>query len=318
MTQAWIGPEISTTVRSETEELGSEKSPSNGSLQARALRTATRWFPDTSTQLLTRVFLTPRTRRPALDLGAARELGIVSGKHPIRVGLWGKGPRVLLAHGWGGSAEQLRTLRDDLVASGFTAVSFDAPGHGGTPSATSSLPEFRAAIAAIAERLGPLHALVGHSLGASAAALYAETISAHQPAPGLVLIAPLPGFEFAMDHFTRLFPLDAVARERLICSIEQRVATDRGAMELQKLVPRAPSLFVHDAGDRSIPLRYSRALAASWPRSRLIETNGLGHNRILQDATVTRAIVDFVQQLPQTRGSALDRQLRALDEAWPD
>jgi pimeloyl-ACP methyl ester carboxylesterase len=209
-------------------------------------------------------------------------------------------------------------VRDDLVASGFTAVSFDAPGHGGTPSATSSLPEFRAAIAAIAERLGPLHALVGHSLGASAAALYAETISTHQPAPGLVLIAPLPGFEFAMDHFTRLFPLDAVARERLICSIEQRVATDRGAMELQTLVPRAPSLLVHDAGDRSIPLRYSRALAASWPRARLLETNGLGHNRILQDATVTRAIVDFVQQLPQTRGSALDRQLRALDEAWPD
>src|SRR5688572_6897115 len=49
--------------------------------------------------------------------------------HGRRVAAWarGRGPAVLLVHGWGGNAGQMQALAEPLLAQGFRVILFDAP-----------------------------------------------------------------------------------------------------------------------------------------------------------------------------------------------
>lgn len=43
---------------------------------------------------------------------------------------WGEGLRVVLMHGWGGNAAQMRAFVPALTGAGFQVIAFDAPSHG--------------------------------------------------------------------------------------------------------------------------------------------------------------------------------------------
>ena len=55
-----------------------------------------------------------------------------------------------------------------------------------------------------------------------------------------------------------------------------------------------PLLIVHDHEDRELPLRDAHAIAAKWPDSRVLETRGLGHNRLLRDPIIVQQVVAFL------------------------
>ena len=59
----------------------------------------------------------------------------------------------------------------------------------------------------------------------------------------------------------------------------------------------APALVVHDRGDRQVPFREAEGFGAAWPNAQLFATDGLGHNRILQDAKVLIAVTGFLASL---------------------
>ena len=80
---------------------------------------------------------------------------------------WGRGPRVLLAHGWGSHAGRLTPFIPRLVRAGFGVSAFDAPGHGESRGRFASLPEFVDALMLVARSVAPV-AFLGHSLGAAA------------------------------------------------------------------------------------------------------------------------------------------------------
>ncbi len=84
---------------------------------------------------------------------------------------WGSGPTVVLVHGWGSRASRLGALAVALVEAGFRVVAFDAPAHGESTGRFASLPEFARALVDVAEAAGPIHGLVGHSLGGAAVAM---------------------------------------------------------------------------------------------------------------------------------------------------
>jgi pimeloyl-ACP methyl ester carboxylesterase len=57
---------------------------------------------------------------------------------------------------------------------------------------------------------------------------------------------------------------------------------------------RAKLLVVHDRDDSEIPLRDGERIAEAWPGARLEVTRGLGHHRILRDATVVARVAEHV------------------------
>jgi len=88
----------------------------------------------------------------------------------------GKGPAVLLLHGWTGFKEAWGDLPDALAAVGLRSVAVDLPGWGESPAPPRfghRPADYAAALAPLVERLRPV-AVVGHSMGAQPAVLLAR------------------------------------------------------------------------------------------------------------------------------------------------
>jgi len=85
-------------------------------------------------------------------------------------------------------------------------------------------------------------------------------------------------------------------RRAMQAAIEERFGVRWADLELARVAPqlRAEALVIHDRGDAMVPWRHGAAVAQHWPGARLLSTRGLGHGRILEDASVARAAADFI------------------------
>lgn len=203
-------------------------------------------------------------------------------------------PVVLLVHGWAGHAGQMRRLGDTLAAEGFDPVLLDLPAHGRSGGWRSTLPQFGRAVFAATSRLGPLHGVVAHSLGALAA-LHATARGL--PVQRLALISPsAPPAQF-ISWFARSFGLPASLGDRMREQIERREGVPLAEFEPAWLGERIaqPALLLHDEADRIAPFAASQRLAATLASSSLQAHGGLGHRRILDDEAVARAVVSHLR-----------------------
>jgi pimeloyl-ACP methyl ester carboxylesterase len=68
---------------------------------------------------------------------------------------------------------------------------------------------------------------------------------------------------------------------------------------------RQAALFIHSADDRVVPVGDSIESAAAWPGARHLLVDGLGHRRLLTDAAVVAAAIEFVsEKMPALAGAA--------------
>lgn len=251
--------------------------------------------------VLAELFVAPRRRSAAIaapEGATTRELRV--GARRVRVHLVGEGPLVVLVHDWQGSGAQLLGLARGLAKAGFRVACFDMPAHGGAPGLTTSLSEFTSIIAELERRLGPVHAFIGHGLGGLSALLVGARSAA---AAALVAIAPLPSFEFAVERFSRSYGLGRGNTERLIQRLERRLKLRRDDAALPELSPAVPTLLVHDVLDRKVSIRHSRRLSSGWRHARLMETCGLGHDRIVSAPAVIHFIGNFLRDIPPRRAA---------------
>jgi pimeloyl-ACP methyl ester carboxylesterase len=269
-------------------------------------RFALRHLPGLAMPLLERRFFAPGRRGAALDASAARTVfGVSVGASRVKVAVFGEGPLVILVHGWSGAASQFKELTSTLTAAGYSVACFDAPAHGGSPGVTTNVFEFVEVVLKIERQLGQARALVGHSLGGTAAAVAASR--AERPV-GLVLVAPMPSFQFALDGFARIARLTDAQKQRLGRRIETRLPSARSELDLRSLrLAGKRTLIIHDRDDRAIPLQSSQDLQRSWSNTQLSTSRGLGHNRILSDPLVLREVLAFVRSQPSTETTSAAR-----------
>lgn len=104
-------------------------------------------------------------------LATGRAFEIPSSEGRVAAWEWGKGPSVLLVHGWGSRAARFLVLAQPLVRSGFRVVAYDHPAHGRSAGKRTSLPESTGVLLEVAHHLGPLFGAVGHSFGGAAIAV---------------------------------------------------------------------------------------------------------------------------------------------------
>ncbi|HJV21545.1 MAG TPA: alpha/beta hydrolase [Holophagaceae bacterium] len=274
-----------------------------------------RMHPPATSRLAQALFITPpRHRAPARERESLRHmtpLRIPYGKGHLQAHSRGTGPLVLLLHGWGGRGGQLRAFAAALADAGFRAVLLDAPAHGGSPGWQSSIPQFAEALRAAEAHLGPLHGIVGHSLGGiSTLAALADGLEARR---AVVIAAPSHPQRFYRQLLERLGV--APGRwEALEAAFERRVGRAWQEVEGTALARRltVPLLVIHDDQDREIPLAEAVATAAAHPDAKLLTTSGLGHRRILKDPHVIREVVRFMGSEP-CGPAQLEREL-----AFPD
>ncbi|HEU5305125.1 MAG TPA: alpha/beta fold hydrolase, partial [Gemmatimonadales bacterium] len=105
----------------------------------------------------------------------------------LAVWTWGQGPVVVLVHGWGSRAGRFSAIAAAMMQAHFRVVAFDAPAHGASMGSQASLPQFARALRAVADAAGPVHSLIGHSLGGAAVSL---ALRQGLRASRVVLLAP--------------------------------------------------------------------------------------------------------------------------------
>lgn len=211
---------------------------------------------------------------------------------------WGRGPAVLLAHGWGGTAADLAPLAESLQARGFRAVLVDFPAHGRSPGKRTNLVEWLRVLRAVASAVGPLHAMVGHSFGGAAVAL---ALAEHGTAVrGAVLLAPAIGPTLFVDRFSGMIGLTPARAAGMMRHIARTVGREPVTLDARRAAAalRVPALIVHDPEDREVPWAHGAEIANAWLGSRLLQADGLGHNRLLRDPEILATTTDFIAALP--------------------
>lgn len=206
----------------------------------------------------------------------------------------GTGPTVMLVHGWGDRGATLRLLADELARCGYRAVALDLPAHGTSAGTQTNLFHASAAVRTAAAALGPISAIVTHSIGGPVALLAIED---GLQVDAAALIAPMITLESAIEVFQRDLALPDRAveglRGRILERFGRHVWEDTEANRLGPVLG-IPGLVVADHDDPKVPFELIAGFADSWPESRLLATEGLGHNRILRDDTVLDAVTEFV------------------------
>lgn len=206
---------------------------------------------------------------------------------------WGDdGPLVLAVHGWRGRPLQFLPLATALLARGFRTIALDLPGHGrscgrATPRSVGGL------IAAVADRLGPVHAVVGHSFGG---AVLGSALLQGLATPRLVVIASPAQLSRLPLAMARALKLPERAVGQLMRILEQQAGRPPQEFDLADVAPRSglPGLIVHDRDDPAVPFRNAEELSMRWPQAHLVATHGLGHRDVLADPPTVAAVTAFI------------------------
>jgi pimeloyl-ACP methyl ester carboxylesterase len=280
----------------------------NSKMAARATWMATRAAaaisPEVAGPVVARLWFTPWRILPS-ERGRARQAEWLKHTEPVSFSVGGHrisgfaagsgSAHVVLVHGWGERAASLGAFVAPLVAAGYRVVGIDAPGHGDSSGGTTDAIKIGVAIRDVCDSLGDVHAVVAHSAGAMATT-YAASHGLR--ANALVYLAPSVRLDHALDTFTQIFSLPPNAREGLKRTIDRRYGSDVWERLSASTLARdldVPALIVHDRDDPQVGLSDAEELAAAWPDSRLVVTEGLGHGRILRDPKVIEEVVSFVR-----------------------
>jgi pimeloyl-ACP methyl ester carboxylesterase len=215
------------------------------------------------------------------------------GERRLATWTWGEGPRVLLAHGWEGTARDMVPVASALADRGYSVTVFDMPAHGRSDGRTTTLPEMARAVAAVAHATGAPTAVVGHSLGAAAAVL---ALRDGLGASTAALLAPVAEPWLFVRHLADLLAFSEERYGGLVERISERagIALDTldGVAAARTLDARA--VIVHDPADRQVPFAHGESLARAWRGATLCAVDGVGHRRVLRDGRAVAVVARYV------------------------
>lgn len=189
----------------------------------------------------------------------------------LPAGQSGAAPCVALLHGWGGNAETLLPLARPLHQAGFAVLLFDARCHGQSDQDSfASLPRFAEdlehALAWLRQQADVDRqrlAVVGHSVGAGAALLVASRRD------DLAALASIAAFAHPQSMMRRFLAAKHVPYVpfgwAILGYVQQLIGYRFDAIAPVNTIRqvRCPTLIVHGAEDRTVPVAEARAIYAA-------------------------------------------------------
>ncbi|MBY0531825.1 MAG: alpha/beta hydrolase [Xanthobacteraceae bacterium] len=289
----------------------------NNALRMFLLRTYGRVAPERFQKRFVQNFLKPK--RPLLvarerpDLPPPDEsmripvgggIGLVSDTW-VQAWRWGEGPAVLVVHGWEDDHHCFDAIIAALMKRGHAVVAFDLPAHGKSGGTQSTIPLAAQAVAGVAEALGPVRAVAGHSLG-GAAATFAITQGWLDVERVAVIAAPT-GPTYMLNAIAKRFGMSDERKEKLFEELKRVVGYRPEEIELLPRIASLdiPALIVHSKDDAMVRFVTGEKWAAHWPGAQLVALEKLGHRRLLFDLATAGKVADFLVQrsgaVPQTK-----------------
>lgn len=235
----------------------------------------------------------------------------------------GKGPGILLLHGWGDTLQTFSDLSSKL-SNQYTVIALDLPGFGATqaPQVAYDLEKYARFVAAFLEKIDKkASAVVGHSNG-GAIAIKAASLKVLE-ADKLILIAssgvrstyrsrkkalrlaakaakvsikvlPKPTQKKIKKKAYSSIGSDLLVSEHMQETFKNIVEED--LVDLSSLV-KQKTLLIYGSNDLATPASYGRKFAAKLPNSQLRIIDGAGHFlHHTHGSQVEQLIIDFLEQ----------------------
>jgi pimeloyl-ACP methyl ester carboxylesterase len=246
--------------------------------------------------LFTSPLASSRERAQASAMQGARVETLPVQGESVTLYRWGDPahPLVLFSHGWSSYGLRVLPWLPVLLQAGYQVASFDQIAHGRSSGRHATLPGFGSVLAAVASHLGPLEAIIGHSLGGAAVGM-----ALHQGASAerVVLIAPPAEAAAAVGRFASRIGLGRRALSQMRRAVVERAGLPLESVVVESQAPSLgiPALIIHDLDDRDVPWSDGERYARNWPDSRLLSVEGLGHHRIVGEPRIIEAALHFLR-----------------------
>ncbi|TRX35816.1 alpha/beta hydrolase [Flavobacterium sp. ZT3R18] len=203
--------------------------------------------------------------------------------------------KVLLVHGWSGRGTQLCKIADELLKSGYSTVSFDAPAHGKSPGNSSIMVDFIDSILEIDKLYGPFEIAIGHSLGGMSVL---NAIKKGFFVKRAVLIGSGDIVQDIIDDFIKKLELKPEISTQLCLYIENKYGGSMDDYSAYRAASNTeiPTLVIHDENDPEVPVKAGIHIHKHLKNAELMITKELGHRKILADHQVIEKIINFIKK----------------------
>ncbi|MCW3463791.1 alpha/beta hydrolase [Chitinophaga nivalis] len=266
-------------------------------------------FPNVTARLFFRLYCTPpavKLRANHVEVGkSAAERFLEVSRYPfdedtmpVATYRWGRSDKkILLHHGWGGSPFHFGQLINALVADGYEVISYDAPAHGQSGGRQSNLVQWMHVLEQVIQQVGPLYAVIGHSLGGLSTAL---TLARKDLAiPRLVLLSTALSAPVFFNEAFRLFRIHPVVMPHLEALIHRRLKEGIADMDLQRYIGgiKAGRIWLaYDTTDTLVDAGDIDQYLQQYPAIQSLRVKGDGHFRIMRHNAVLEGVLQFLQQ----------------------
>ena len=204
---------------------------------------------------------------------------------------------VLCTHGWAGHALNFTTIIEELCVQGHDVVAYDSPAHGNSTGKRTTLLANTQALLKVAEQMGPIDILVGHSFGCLAnvfALDLGNDVASLADVKKLILIAGPNKLTDLFSSFTTTMHLPESVLQIFFNKVEALVHRPIESISVEGLLKKitAEVLIIHDKRDRIVPIQEAENISKQT-HAQLFLTNGYGHSRILSAGSVLSKINEF-------------------------
>lgn len=256
--------------------------------------------PKLATLYAAKLFTTPikhktPKRELEMDRNSVQELvPIPAIDKEVVVYQYGKSkPKILLVHGWSGRGTQLVKIADELLKSGYSTISFDAPAHGKSPGNSTIMVDFIASILELEKQFGPFEAAIGHSLGGMSVLNAAKS---GLKIDRLAIIGSGDIVQDIIDDFIAKLQLKPAIATSLRLHFEKKYGGSMDDYSAYKAASEItiPALIVHDENDYEVPVKAGIHIHKHLENSEFLLTKGLGHRKILGNQKVVEKVLQFI------------------------
>jgi len=231
------------------------------------------------------------------QLAPEKELNLLTSMGIAHVNLFGSGNRVVIvSHGWGDNSNSFQKMIVTLTQQGYLVAAIDHIGHGKSSGKKSHLLSFIETLELLIEQFHEdrieIDAIIGHSMGAIATLNLPNHLLERKKI--ILISSPVNFFELMFEKVEQA-GISRKLLHRVLESISHKHGKTWQQLTLEnnrdKLTENVT--FIHDRQDRYAPFADVTRLLAQ-EETTLIETEGLGHRKILSDTNVINNIAQLL------------------------
>ncbi len=258
-------------------------------------------MPKTMDKLYIRMFFRP-TKYPfkAIEKEAIRRSRVWQIKFKdklVQVYKWGNGPKkALFVHGWSGRGAQGHAFIEPFLNNEYTFFAFDLPGHGLSTGNETNVFEVADIITEIAEAFGEFDCIIGHSFG-GIVATYAKLQKL--PFRKLVLIGSPHDNEYILSTFKNTIGARRDFNRTMEDFVQRKWNLSFDDFSIHRMIESIDEddvLIIHDKQDKEVPFSLVELSVDKLSQAHFIQTEGLGHKRILENSHVVESVLSFSNQ----------------------